>query len=88
MQLYNVASQTEIGINLPKVVNENHQTGEDGRYSGGLTNEVSKSFPDNSDGRAECLFDLPKVEKQSYKATGYKAWTTELSRLVRPLCKH
>ena len=34
----------------------------------------------------ECLCDLPKVESQSYKATGHTASTTELSPLVRPLC--
>ena len=51
MQLYNVATQTEIEIDLPKVVNEKHQTGEGGHRSDVLTNEVSKSCPDNSDGR-------------------------------------
>ena len=51
MQLYNAATLTEIGIDLCKVVNEKHQTCEGGRRSGVLTNKVSKSLPDNSDGR-------------------------------------
>ena len=52
MQLYNIATQTEIGFDLPKLLNETHQTETGGgRCSGVLTNEVSKSFPDNSDGR-------------------------------------
>ena len=53
MQLYNVTTQTEIGIDLPKVVNEKHQT-----------NEVSKSFPDNSDGRG---IGMPLSPAQSRK---------------------
>ena len=51
MQLYNAAAQTEIGIDLCKVVNEKHQICEEGRRSSVLTNKVSKPFPDNSDGR-------------------------------------
>ena len=75
-----VAAHTERGIDLPKLVNEKQQTGEGRRRSGVLTNELSKSM--------KYLCDLPKVEIQSFKATGQEASTAELSRLVRPLLKH
>ena len=51
LQLYNVTTQTEIEINFPKVVNEKHQTNEGGRRSRVLNIKLSKSFPDNNDGR-------------------------------------
>ena len=35
MQLYNVAAHTERGIDLPKVVNEKHETGKEVRRTGG-----------------------------------------------------
>ena len=35
MQLYNVAAHTERGIDLPKVVNEMHETGKEVRRTGG-----------------------------------------------------
>ena len=40
MELYNVAAYTETSSDLPKVVNEKHQTG-----------KLSKSFPAKNDGR-------------------------------------
>ena len=40
MELYNVAAYTETSSDLPKVVNEKHQTG-----------KLSKSFPAKYDGR-------------------------------------
>ena len=46
-----VAAHTERGIDLPKLVNEKHQTGEGRRRSGVLTNELSKSFPAINDSR-------------------------------------
>ena len=35
-----------------------------------------------------CSSDFPKIERQSYKATGYQSLTAELPRLVKPLLKH
>ena len=52
MQLYNVVTQSQIGFGLLKVVNEKHEGGGGVRcHPGVLTNEVSKSFLDNTDGR-------------------------------------
>ena len=51
MQLYDVASQTERGIDMPKVVHEKHQTGEGGMSLQCLTNKLGKSFPAKKDDR-------------------------------------
>ena len=53
MQLYNVAAYTETGTDLPKFVDEKHQTSDvaGGRCSGVLTHELSKSFPAKNNGR-------------------------------------
>ena len=86
MQLYNVAAHTERGIDLPKVVHEKHQTGKGWRHSGvWLTSWASYFLLKMTAEAMKCLCDLPKVESQSYKATGHKALAAELSRLVRPL---
>ena len=51
MQLYDVATHTERGIDLPKVVHEKHQTGEGVMTLWCLTNELSKSFSAKDDDR-------------------------------------
>ena len=65
MQLYNVATQTEIRISLPKVVNKKVPDWRGaGRRLGILTNELSKFFPDKSDGRGNGMTLWPAQSKQ------------------------
>ena len=55
MQLYDVVAHTERGTDLPQVVNESRQTGKWGTPLEYLTNELSKSFPDQNDERGNKL---------------------------------
>ena len=72
MQLY-VATQTEMGIHLPKV--EKYPTDEGGCRSGVLTNKVSKSFPDKNDGRGnEMLLWPAQSRKPEQKSNGPRSF--------------
>ena len=63
MQLYNAAAHTERGINLHKVANKKHQTGEEGRHLGAwLISWASHFLPKMTAEAVKCHFDLPKVE--------------------------
>ena len=44
MQLYNVATQTEIGIDLPRVVYKKHQTGDGECHQRSFSKTLSKSL--------------------------------------------
>ena len=85
MQLNNAATYTERGIDLSKVVNEKYQTGEEGRRSGAwLMSWASHFLPKMTVEAMKCHCDLPKVESQSFKATGLElqlknclAWSSQ-----------
>ena len=86
MQLYNTAAYTERVIDLFKVANEKHQTGEERRRSGAwLMIWASHFLPKMTAEAMKCHCDLPKVESQSFKATDHEVSTEKLSCLLKTL---
>ena len=74
LQLYNAATQTEREIGLPKVGTKSTRLGRERRPSGVLNNKVSKSFPDNSDGRDNRMPLWPASRKPDLQGIGSRSF--------------